>query len=212
MQRCTFKLNIIREKSTYIEQHLHRFINTEGVIYQESSWGACFFLKHKNKIRLYTAKHIINVNSLVSLTIETPVGTINLPLLHQWNLVSTDDIAYIECDKLVEPTANFFSQNCFSLYSESTLSPPEKYLMEGFPIITMGVFRRSTALATTEKNGNILYTDDPSIQGFSGGPLIVVTNLINGRKLETVIGVVAGTFNDDTGGKLGIIISINYVH
>ena len=79
----------------------------------------------------------------------------------------------------------------------------------------LGIFRRFTYLASVSINNGVIYTDNASIQGLSGGPLVLPQNVGNGvlttiYDTHGVFGVISGTFCDNTGGKLGAVILIQW--
>lgn len=147
---------------------------------------------------------------------------INLPI-HEEGWVSDPllDLAYLPIDNI-----NFqgidIPNNCFDYLHTGTnieVIPPNLFQrsmeMCGFPVDNMRDFRRITFLATNEINNRMIYTADPSIQGFSGGPLVLPTSERHGFMTTNhgfggVIGVISGTFPDNTGGKLGVVCLIEW--
>ncbi|HRJ31614.1 MAG TPA: trypsin-like peptidase domain-containing protein [Cyclobacteriaceae bacterium] len=57
--------------------------------------------------------------------------------------------------------------------------------------------------------------ENPSVQGYSGGPVFIgieKAGVTVGWNQTTIVGIVHGTFRDNTGGKLAMITPAYYIH
>ena len=177
--------------------------------------GSCFFLKKGEDTRLYTAAHVMETAMVTKIEIDErlfliPVGC--------WIVDPRTDIAYIKSTDLsgeiIENLKNGDEYNFMSISSDNINIEGEFMMrimeMYGYPQRQVSVFKRVTYIANNSIVNGSIYTDNSSVQGFSGGPLVAPEYVSNGAmtvryKNYGVCGVISNTFCDNTGGKFGVV-------
>jgi hypothetical protein len=198
------------------------------------SYGTGFFILNNDRLYLATAKHVarfMDKNSYVLLQAEGP-KPLKVSLLElsgssgdiAWRSHRQYDVAVV---RLIPPETIRPSLKGHFLPSSyiEVQSPSRDVLLTviGFPL-TFGSdtlfspISRDTNIAggpVGSKNGPVLLLQDPSVGGFSGGPVFDMRRpRLRAGGIDVIqadpalVGIVSGTFSDDTGGKLGAIVPV----
>lgn len=206
-----------------------------------ASTGTCTTIKHKEKYYLVTAAHVAkNMDSLsqiifriqndkpykVDLTKISSTSGIN------WVFHKEADIAILELkmpdDEFIK---NRIQNNHFpssQIYNRKDLpSRDADITFYGFPVIDLDLTHFSSlsfnakicsGLLTQLRGDNkqkstFFYLNIPSIQGCSGSGVYysVKKSMFLGGKQTVFIGVMHGTYSDNTGGKLSAITPSYYL-
>lgn len=193
--------------------------------------GTGFFVKtDDNKIYLVTATHVARDTTITTdiwlknLTTGFPfVFKINqLNSMVMWLYHPKADMAVLEIqcgDKIdLSPYVlelNFFEKD-FNIVPEREVSltmygMPDLYTDLEFAPFTCDSKPASSLWIShfdvTGSNFNCFMLDKPSTQGFSGGPVV----LIESTKQAKCFGIIHGTRQDNTGGKLAIVVHSAYL-
>jgi hypothetical protein len=206
--------------------------------------GTAFFLASEKTLYLITAGHVAETlgpssqvtvrasgdkpRSFALSDLRGQVGTL------EWHRSPDADIAILTLKPL--PATEPHLQGHFaplSLLTYQEISPPRDAVLTvlGFPL-ALGVHesfspisretKAASGLLTIPQRGRTtryFLTQDPSIGGFSGAPLLdlKVPAWTLPRSLQIrgggpqIVGVAVATISDDTGGKLGVIVPAFYV-
>ncbi|MBU4486598.1 MAG: serine protease [Candidatus Delongbacteria bacterium] len=193
--------------------------------------GTGFFVRNGDYLFLVTAQHVAkNLMSNVKLIAADSSGNSTSYLLDKNTIWIYSENADIAITHIVNPLIkNTFNDSAidFSFLPTSETSPvPElSLIVVGFPL-GLGVqnkfspLRRETNAASglidlkrfdIDKITTFFLLQDPSIGGYSGAPVFVLktykfgNTLMNSVDVDMCIGIIHGTYSDNTGGKLGLV-------
>lgn len=205
--------------------------------------GTAFVIKKESDFFLVTAAHVAkriskngtlsffaNTSQLLSLKLSNFFFANKSPNLF-WNISDSSDVAIVRLANLGKnkPLLEYI---CFSYEMlETQMGDYPRDLQTyyfGYPYYFQSKYstcftQRSffssglifCKIAESENRmGYHLTLEDPSIQGFSGGPVLVnvSSGVIYSEGSETKItGIVSGTISDNTGGKTGLIAPAYYI-
>lgn len=201
--------------------------------------GTGIFIEKDNRAYLVTAEHIAsktNINSYivycdsVSNPIKRNLVTLNINLA--WKHHSIADISCLEID--IASNFDMLNGRCYPYsqieYNTNTITRDEEITCVGFPSglgvkgkFTPFTFRSffSSNLVTfprfdTKILCNFLCLENPSVGGYSGGPVFDLGYRIVGAMTTTtndtrLYGLIHGTLSDDTGGKIAAVTPIIYL-
>lgn len=202
--------------------------------------GTGMFVIKDNKPFIITASHVVaNANAQTYLIISDDQDNPQKILLsdlsnHQWIHHSVADVAYIEVMPS-QKNQNYIKGRFFPFdhidISDSSPSKDIELTSIGFPLglgtfgkyspLTFRTFASSSLItlnrADTKKPSKFFIIENPSIGGYSGGPIFDLGYLISGIMRQTkektiCYGFTHGTISDDTGGKLGAITPASYLN
>lgn len=188
------------------------------LLISDTGHGSCFFLNKGKENRLYTASHVLKGAKSLNIVMKTVSNPLPVNL---WTIDLSRDIAFLKQDHFpdtIRLTADECYKYCNVPRNNNVLDTGlmERVLeMYGFPWQHLEKFRRFTFLASTSINNGYVYTDNSSIQGLSGGPLILPKFAWNGLMETTydfygTFGVISATCTDNTGSKLGKVSLIEW--
>jgi len=196
-------------------------------------FGTGFFIADGDALYLVTAKHVakdIDPDSMATVRadLSTPHEVTLRDLsgwkasLH-WKAHPTADVAVL----LLRPTTELLSvlQQHFLPLSSLAAEPPSRDValtVLGFPL-SFGAAGRFSPISrsTSAASGLMVGTDgapffllqDPSVGGYSGAPVfdtgtpLLTPGSLQLREARTiVVGLMSGTFSDETGGKLAAVV------
>ncbi|MFN3694154.1 MAG: trypsin-like peptidase domain-containing protein [Ignavibacterium sp.] len=203
--------------------------------------GTGMFIVKDNKPIILTASHVItNSNDLTYLIISDANNNPQKILLkdlintNTWIKHNVADLAYIE----ITPTTTNqnYLQGRFFPYDHievNDVSPSKDVELTsiGFPLglgtsgkyspLTFRTFASSSIITLNRFDNNLpskfFILENPSIGGYSGGPIFDLGYLISGLMTQTkektiCFGFTHGTISDQTGGKLGAITPASYLN
>ena len=202
--------------------------------------GTGTIIEHEKRFYLLTAAHVakdLKLNGKMFFKVgndeKYSIDLILQSLTLNWKYHNEADIALIELhpsNKDIEKRFRDFSVSSDNIYDGNELIWKEVELTYfGFPVVDQNgqhfsplVFASNhyaSGLITQklnylDKKCSVFYLDKPSIQGASGSALYLAVKKnveINTLDRTIMIGVVSGTFNDNTGGKLAIIMPSFYI-
>lgn len=196
--------------------------------------GTGMFVANNNGAYLVTAEHIaIDTNYLTYLVLCDKSGNyIELSLIQLNNTISwihhkTEDLSALKID--VEKCWRIIAERCFPLdqigLDLSSISRDRELTCVGFPCglgskgakfspFTFRSFLSSSLItlerADTKKPAEFLCLENPSVGGYSGGPIFDLGYVTDGNVVSSsgetkLIGIMHGTIFDDTGGKIAMI-------
>lgn len=213
--------------------------------HRKTTFGTGFFVRKGAQIYLITAEHVAkNLKHEVKVTVhgagDQPLtydmkdlaGTDNEPA---WYFHSEADVALLPLRPsqefkgiitVIEPPLLLSSENEFSKYADRILTTV------GFPL-SLGLSGRFSPITKTSKAASGLlrynYTrsnkqiettfltlEDPSVQGFSGGPVYALSEvrlgtMAFGTGQFACVGLVHGTLQDNTGGKFSAVVPSYFI-
>lgn len=196
-------------------------------------FGTGFFIADGDALYLVTAKHVAKDMDPDSMaTVRADLSTPHEVTLRDlsgwkaslhWKAHPTADVAVL----LLRPTAALLSvlQQHFLPLSSLSADPPSRDValtVLGFPL-SFGASGRFSPISRTSSaaSGLMVGTDgapflllqDPSVGGFSGAPVfdtgtpLLTPGGLQFREARTVVvGLMSGTFSDETGGKLAAVV------
>lgn len=205
------------------------------------SIGTATIVTHSGKFYILTASHVANsmrTDALVVFRIDGDIPvSISLTEMTQskipiWTHHNIADIAIIEINSKDPNLAKRLTN--FSLSSDRILSTKEipdrdmNVFFLGFPMLDMKLEHFSPLTfwcypssglitqkrADTKQKCNFFYLDVPSIQGCSGSGVYVGVSRNGvrfGPNKTYLIGIMHGTFGDNTGGKMAMVTHSYYL-
>jgi hypothetical protein len=227
----------------YLE-HSFSKITTNGnqsVTNQLTKSGTGFLLQYNDSLYLITAKHVgidlgFTTNDTVSIAnLDGSKSEFELPVLQGprkavWLHHPEVDVSVLPLEPMGQTQILFSARSLqvSNALAKWTNAPPRdrQLIIIGFPLgigARVGddfgpLTRRTRAASRLLQNGTIFLLEDPSIQGYSGSPVIYSnepTRLggvgLGGGPATEYFGVVTSTLFDDTGGKLAGVVPIKWV-
>lgn len=206
----------------------------------EGKVGTGTVIKHEDRYFLLTASHIsefLKDNSVIGF--HFPGDKLEKYLLKDlmkndtldWKHHKEADIALAELESSNPGIKKYISEHSFPisqiLGTKGMGSMEEELKYFGFPLIDLKgehfsplVFsaNRSSGLLTQPRGDNkvmcnFFYLNSPSIQGCSGsGVFYGVKKTISFGDKTMLIGIIHGTFKDDTGGKMAAVTPSYYIN
>jgi len=217
--------------------------NTNSFIPKLSSvCGTGFLIAWSNDLFLVTARHVayqmsFSDRDLIIIGAEGGKSfPIPLPMLRGANTNSWlhhigADVSVLPLDPPPQLYQTLLARHFLnSSFLEAGTNRPRRDLVltiVGFPL-GMGwgqngddfipFVRKTRAASGFIDSGNAFVLEDPSVQGYSGSPVLDLVEPISGSSGTTFesrpmacYGVVSGTLGDDTGGKMAVVISTKCV-
>lgn len=188
---------------------------------------------------LLTAAHVAkSINSTTKMVVEFnnsepfQLDLMNLIDNNKWIYHSGADIAVVKLN--VKPYNEIFRERCFPLdhvnIGEECVSRDCQLTVVGFPSglgvdgkfspLTFRSYAASSFLtlqrADCEENSVFFCLENPSMGGYSGGPVFdmgyeIVGSLRTAKEKTVLHGIVHGTMSDNTGGKIALITPMFYL-
>jgi hypothetical protein len=225
------------------EIYLKPPLEAQPFAYKKGLSGTGFFVRKGTNIYLITAEHVAqNLKSDVKVIIH---GADDKPLIYdmadltgtgkeqKWFYHPEADVALIQLNpndkfkgaiKVLDTELLLASAKNFDEFNNRVLTTV------GFPL-SLGLSEKFSPIVKTSKAASSLFThqrsdkkilttffilEDPSVQGFSGGPVYAMSQVsLGGVGFGTgkfaCVGLVHGTLNDNTGGKFAAIVPTYYV-
>lgn len=203
--------------------------------------GTAIFIVKNNEPYIITASHVINsINSKAYVIISDKDGVPTKILLNELlggSSFEKHPIADLAKAKIIiNPTnSNYLNGRCFPYeqidLSETMISKDVELTTIGFPLglgalgsrfspLTFRSFVAAPVLTLPRfddgRNSDFIILELPSIGGYSGGPTFDLGYVISGgltttKEYTKLHGIVHGTINDQTGGKLAAITPCKYL-
>ena len=203
------------------------------------SIGTGSFIIKVNKVYLLTADHVAKTvdNNTVLAFGKHQSNCVVLPLTtlsngNAWKIHPIADMAVIELNILGH--LNLFQDRCFPYDhindSDTPASRDDELTVIGFPHglgvqgkfspLTFRSYASSAFLtlprADTKTPSDFFCLENPSVGGYSGGPVFDMgyekMGCATATKEKTVLhGIVHGTMSDETGGKIALITPMLYI-
>lgn len=193
--------------------------------------GTGFFVKtEENKIYLVTATHVARDTTITTdiwlrnLTTGLPfafkINQLNSMVMWLYHPIADMAILEIQCGEKIDLSPYVldlsFFENDFNVVPERELSltmygMPDIYTdLEFAPFTCDSKPASSLWISHFDVTGNsfkCFMLDKPSTQGFSGGPVVGFENV----EPPKCYGIIHGTRQDNTGGKLAIVVHSAYL-
>lgn len=208
-------------------------------LYTETITGTGFFIKKETKLFLVTASHVAKSllynDSLITADSNGNSVKYLLNMKSKWKHSDSADVAISEIQNTNQLYSIFYKRSFDYKYLPPKLTAPVPELpliVIGFPL-NLGVkkkfspLRRETNAASnlidlpradTGDTTTFFIIQDPSIAGYSGAPVFVIkafkfgNTIMKGMNSDMCIGVIHGTYSDNTGGKLGMVTPAKYIN
>lgn len=205
----------------------------------KTSVGTGIFIVKEDRVFLLTAHHVaqtVDDNTVLAFG-QNQSNCIVLPLKdllngNSWMIHPVADMATIELNILNHIA--LFQDRCFPYdhinISETPASRDDELTVIGFPNglgvqgrfspLTFRSYASSAFLtllrADTQTPSDFFCLENPSVGGYSGGPVFDMgyekMGCATATKEKTVLhGIVHGTMSDDTGGKIALITPLFYI-
>ena len=201
--------------------------------------GTGIFILKSNQIFLLTADHVSKkVNDNTLLAFGDNQSKCNIILLkelingNQWKVHPIADMSIIKID--ITKHRALFQGRCFPYDhindTSTSASRDDELTVIGFPNglgiqgkfspLTFRSYASSAFLtlngADTDTPSDFFCLENPSVGGYSGGPVFDMgyekMGCATATKEKTILhGIVHGTMSDDTGGKIALITPMYYV-
>lgn len=203
--------------------------------------GTGIFIGKGEKFYILTASHVIknfNMNSYLILSgpnsYSTKVSFNMLSTNPRWEIHPIADLAYFEIILTQENSPimqkRFFPYDHIDL-NNSVPSRDLELTSIGFPLglgignkyspLTFRTFPSSGEITLNRSDNNkpcnFFITENPSIGGYSGGPIFdlgysISIGMVQQKEKTVLYGIMHGTISDATGGKLGAITPTYYLN
>lgn len=201
--------------------------------------GTGSFLLYDDTVYLLTADHVVrDINASTVLAFGNPQSACSVVPLkdlqcgNQWKVHPVADMAILKLD--IGKHAGLFQERCFPYDhvndTEKMPSRDDELTVIGFPNglgvqgkfspLTFRSYAASDTLtlnrADTQTPSDFFCLENPSVGGYSGGPVFDMGYEMMGcamaTKEKTVFhGIVHGTMSDNTGGKIALITPMFYI-
>lgn len=203
--------------------------------------GTGMFVNKGNKVFLLTASHVAHsVNSDTHIIMsDSSSNPQSIPIytfsnLGNWVDHPIADISYLEM-AINQTNIGLVQNRCFP-YEQISLSatPPSRdteLTCIGFPLglgalgkyspLTFRTFASSSLItyrrADTRQLSDFFVLENPSVGGYSGGPVFdlgyIISGMIHQQNENTICyGLMHGTLLDETGGKMALVTPTSYLH
>jgi len=201
--------------------------------------GTGSFIVKENKVYLLTAAHVSNhTNRYTYLAMgDEKSDCIKIPIIElvdylDWNEHPVADLALLELK--LDKHRTEFKERCFPYDhindKHECVSRDEEITVIGFPqgLGVQGKFSpltfrsyASSSFLTLQRadrsiNSDFFCLENPSVGGYSGGPVLdlgymVLPNMKTTKEKTVLHGIIHGTISDDTGGKIAMITPMYYL-
>jgi hypothetical protein len=202
--------------------------------------GSGMLVANGKRYFIITAKHVAvemgtNCEMIIGGANKGPVtfflGSLTTQTGGRWYNHPIADLSVCPIMPTTQPEIDFLNSKAAPLYflNSDTNPPPRDFSMTayGFPL-NFGVYvqfvplireTKASSESLMDTNGYFYLLQDPSVSGYSGGPLIQVGGarmvttpggMIPVNEQPTCWGFVSGTYPDETGGKMCRIVPSYY--
>ncbi|MFH2143303.1 MAG: S1C family serine protease [Bacteroidota bacterium] len=210
--------------------------NNSSIPYLNTFTGTGFFVISDLDIYLVTAEHVANTTSLNTIIVVSKENDlpfqVNLKdIIYEkslkWTINPIADVAVLHIDLSKIKDTLFINPMPVEMINDSMEAPLRirDVTVYGYPL-NLGIGKKLSPISKTlkpasgiielpridnNKTCDFFLLDDPSISGFSGGPVIELPQEIGLHdkkifvKSYRLMGLVHGTFNDKTGGFAAIV-------
>lgn len=204
-----------------------------------SKTGTCFFVTTGSDGYLVTAEHVAKFTSKNTMIVISGIN--NSPVKYKlgdiiseknelnWTSHPNADVSVIKLDsKYLKHGIPFISFDMLK-YNLGAPFREDEVTVFGFPL-SLGVGKKISAISKTSKpssgiielprfdnrqRSNFFLLDDPSVSGFSGGPIVQLLpqigttrfDIANKNDVNKIVGLVHGTINEKGGGFAAIVPS-----
>lgn len=238
-----FEAIILTVKAQDAEQDIDKILRSVAYLYEDIAGtrhsGTGFVVLYDKQSFLVTAKHVAtifndNMHVVVKGDDGKPLNFLFSDLIghtpHTWVFSDSSDIAVhlIFGNRLYSDSANQLLLTPSSINSKlSSVARDFEITIAGFPL-QLGIGKyfspisrvtrvASDLIETSDSTDPVFLLTDPSVQGYSGGPVFKTSKVeylkegISVHKSIQLIGLVSATALDDTGGKMGVVVPSYFI-